>query len=233
MSNYAPPGYPPAQAVPAYPPTGYPPQRPQSGCGGCLGKFLIFLGIIFLIIIGLCCGGVYYLKSSFTKDSREAQTISEDITSIRVPALLEPVAAGRVRVPLAGTLVAQGVIYSDSDHKSVLILGEFGEALGEKFKDQLLKRLESEQFQREQVATDERDRREELKDQKSSRLERTIRNEKANFEIVEGVGVKSNKHKIRVQGAFLGKSGPAILIIEAYADTLSKEKVEEIIKSIE
>ena len=57
MSNY-----PPQQGspLPGYPQDGYPPQRPRSGCGGCLGKFLIFLGVIFLLIIVLCCGGIFY-----------------------------------------------------------------------------------------------------------------------------------------------------------------------------
>ena len=58
MSNDPPPqGYPP----PGYPQAGYPSQQPRSGCGcGCVGKFLILLGVVFLLIIATCCGVIYY-----------------------------------------------------------------------------------------------------------------------------------------------------------------------------
>lgn len=234
MSNYPQPGFPQGSPVPGYPQDGYSPQRPRSGCGcgGCLGKFLIFLGAIFLLLIALCCGGFYYMKSSVTDQPAEVQKISDEIASLRVPAPLEPIGGGRLRIPLSGTLVAEAAAYSDKEHKCVLILGSFGEALGEKFKDQLLEGIESGKFQQKTDA-DKDDKNEELKEVKKSRVERTIRDQKANFDISEGIGVKTSKRKIRVQGAFLGKTGPAILMIEAEEETLSTEKVKELINSIE
>ena len=112
-----------------------------------------------------------------------------------------------------------------------LILGAFGEVLGQNFKDQLLESMESGQFQ--QKSANKNDKSEELKDVEKSHVERKIRGQKATFEISEGVGAKTNKRKIRVQGAFLGKSGPAILMIEAEEETLSVENVKELIDSIE
>ena len=106
MSNYPQPGYPPGQPVPGYPQDGYPPERPRSGCGcgGCLGKLLIFLGVIFALILALCCGGFFYVKSSFTDQPAAAQEISDEIASLRLPAALEPVGGVRLKMPLTGAL---------------------------------------------------------------------------------------------------------------------------------
>ena len=39
--------------------------------------------------------------------------------------------------------------------------------------------------------------------------------------------------KIRVQGTFKGKTGPAIFVLDAETETLSRAKVDEIIGSME
>jgi len=237
MSNDPQSGYPLNQPQPGYPQGGYPPEQPRSGCGGCLGKFLIFLGIVFVLIFALCCGGVFYFRSyvtsSISQQPAEVQAIGDEIASLRVPAPLEPVGGGRFKIPFVGTLIAEGAAYSDKEHKCVLILGSFGQALDQNTKDKLLESLKSGQFQQNSAAKDKNDSNEELKDVTKSHVERTIRDQKGNFEITEGVGVRTNKRKIRVQGAFLGKTGPAILIIEAEEGTLSLEKVKELIDSIE
>ena len=233
MSNYPPANYPPSHLTPGYPQDGYPPQQPRSGCGGCLGKFLILLGVIFLLFIAICCGGFFYVKSSFTDQPAEAQEICDEIATLRLPELLDPVGGGRLNIPLVGTLIAEGAVYSDKEHKNVLIVGSFGEALGQGFQDQLLESLDSGQFQQKIADKDKNDKREKLRDEKTSRMERTIRDRKAVFEITEGVGVTSNQQKIRVQGHFQGKTGPAILIIEAEEETLPKEDIQKIIESIE
>ena len=228
MSNY-----PSQQGFPSqgYPQDGYPPARPRSGCGGCLGKFLIFLGVIFALVIAICCGGIFYVKSSVTGQPADVQAISDEIGPLHVPAPLEPVGGARLRVPLSGTLVYEGAIYADKDRKCTLSLVSFGEAFGQQFKDQLLKSFQSGQIQ--QRPADKGGSGEDLKDVKKTSRERTIQGDKAVFEISEGIGAQSGKQRIRVQGAFKGKSGPTIFLLDAEEDSLSRKKVEEMIDSIE
>ncbi len=76
------------------------------------------------------------------------------------------------------------------------------------------------------------DQSEELKDVKKSKLEPMIQGAKAVFDISEGTGVKSGKKKIRVQGAFKGKTGPAMFILDAEEETLPREKVDAMIESM-
>jgi hypothetical protein len=232
MSNYPPPGYyPPAN--PAY----YPPERPRSGCGGCLKWFLIISGILFLLLIALCCGaGFYaqnYFKKSVTDKPDEVRKISEEIISMRVPDSLEPVGGGRFKVPLSGTFLGQGAVYADKDKTSMLLIGSFGDIFGPGFKDQLMQSLENGPGQKKPANQDDKsDRAEELKDVVKSSINAEIGGEKAVFEMTQGVGVKSNKKKIRVQGAFRGRTGPALLIIDAEEATLSREAAEGIIRSM-
>ena len=203
MSNYPPPGYPQGQPAPGYPQAGYPPPQPRSGCGGCLGKFLIFLGVVFVLIIAMCCGGIFYARqyfaSSMTKQPAEVQKISDEIISVTVPAPLEPVGGGRFRMPLVGTPLGQGVLYSDKNQKNLLILASIGAAFGPQLKEQVLQALESGTSQK-QASSEVNEMHEELKDVKKTKIEPTILGEKAVFDITEGIGVQSNKKKIRVQG---------------------------------
>jgi hypothetical protein len=182
----------------------------------------------------MCCGGVLYLRSyiasAVSQQPAEVQAISDEIVTIHA-APLEPVAGGRFRIPFVDKTLGQGVVYADKNHKSILVLGSFGEVFGKQFQDQFLEGLEKGQFQNGPANKNKNQ--EELKDIKKTQRERMIHGEKAVFEIKEGVGVQSNKKKIRVQGAFEGKTGPAIFILDAEEESLPLDKVEKIIDSIE
>lgn len=236
MSNYPPPGMPPtAYPPPAYPP---PPQPSGCGCGGCMGKFFILLGVLFFLMLVVCCGGFFYLGSlvqhGMTQQPNEVREICDEVTSIDVPdPPLAPVGGARIKMPFTGNLIGEGAAFADKGRTAFLFVGTFGSMFGVDFKDQLLQAVENGQFQNKPANAKENERAEELKDVKKSQVDRTIRGEKAVFQITEGVGVKSGKKKIRVQGAFQGKLGPSLLIIDADEETLSREKVDDVINSID
>jgi hypothetical protein len=232
MSNYPPPGMPQT----AYPQPGYPPPQPSGcGCGGCLGKFFILLGVAFFLMLAVCCGGVFYmrsyLKKSITQQPNEVQAVSDEITAIKVPPPLAPAFGGRFNVPFSGTFLGEGAVYAAPNRKSVVILASFSDTFGPQFKDQLVKGLEAGPSENKSAGDDESH--ETLKDVKKSQIERTIRGEKAIFNVSQGVGVKSGVKKIQVQGEFQGKTGPTLLIIAGEEATLSRDKVDDIIQSID
>jgi hypothetical protein len=213
-----------------------PPQGSGCGCGGCLGKFFILLGVVFFLMIALCCGGVFYTQSYFkkaiTQQPAQVEAISDEITSMKVPSPpFSPAFGGRFNMPFAGTYLGEGAAYTAPGQKAVLIVASFSDAFGPQFKDQLMKGLEAGPGENKSGSNDQAH--EELKDVKKSKVERTIRGQSAQFEISEGVGVKTGVKKIQVQGAFQGKSGATILFIMAEEATLSREEVDKIIQSIE
>jgi hypothetical protein len=142
-----------------------------------------------------------------------------------------PSFGGRFNMPFAGTYLGEGAAYTAQGQKAVLLVASFSDTFGPQFKDQLIKGLEAGPGENKGGSND--DAHEELKDKKTSKVEKTIRGQSALFDITEGVGVKTGVKKIQVQGAFQGKSGPAILFITAEEKTLSREDVDKIIQSIE
>ncbi|MGA2258002.1 MAG: hypothetical protein ABSG53_25335, partial [Thermoguttaceae bacterium] len=198
-------------------------------------KFLIFLGVVFLLMIAMCCGGFFYLKSYFASSTSqqpaEVHKISDEIISIHIPAPLEPVAGGRFQMPILGKSLGRGAVYSDKNRTCILVLASIGDAFGPQLKEKILQGLEQGQSQNQPA--DRNENHEKLKDEKKTHRERTIQGERANFDITEGIGVQSNKKKIRVQGEFKGKTGPAILSLDADVETLPREQVDKMIDSME
>ena len=235
MSNYPPPGMSPT----AYPPAPPPPQPSGCGCGGCLGKFFILLGVAVFLMLAVCCGGGYYvvqnLKNSTTQQPGDVQAISDEIVSMRIPQPpLEAKGGGRYKLPFVGPVGEGAVFIADSGNgtkpTAMLIVASFCDAFGPQFKEHLMQGLESGSNQQKPSEND--DLNEELKNPKDSTIDRMISGEKARFHISEGTGVKSGKKKIKVNAAFQGKTGPALLMIMADESTLSRKQVEDIIKSI-
>lgn len=229
MSNYPPQGgYPP----PGYPPQGYPQMAypPRQGMG-CVAKFFILLGILFLLSMCCCCGAFFGAKHYFTAlsttDPAQVESIAEGMTTIEVPPPLEPVGGGKYNVPFSSTLLGQGAVFGEKEHDTILVLLSVGDAFPQETQDQIRQGLENSFTQQ-----NGKQEREQLKDRKETRKEKTIRGEKAVFTIVTGVGMKSGKHRIEVQGSFQGKTGPVILILNADTDRLSEEKVNGMIDSI-
>jgi len=239
MSNYPPPGYqpPPSYPTPGYPQESYPPPQPRSGygCGGCLGKFLIFLGIVFLLLILVCGGTFYYVytkfRDSLTYNAPEINKVTDEIVSTDIPDVLKPVGGGRFKMPFVDKTLGQRVVYSDKNHKAILILASWDEGFSPQAGEQILQTLET-LMQPQNDADKSSEQMEGLKEAKTTVLEREIHGAKAHFDITEGVGTQSNKPRIRAQGAFKGKSGPANLFLEADEDTLSRAQVEKTIKSM-
>jgi hypothetical protein len=232
MSNYPPPGSSTGYTQPEYSPQ---PQASGCGCGGCLGKVLIALGVVFFLIIALCCGSVFYMqsyvKNSITQQPQQVQVISDEIATIKVPAPLAPAFGGRFKVPFSGTYLGEGVVYTSPDKKSILVLASFSDAFGPQFKENLMKGLEAGPGENKSANNDELN--ENLKDTKESTIDRTIGGKPAAFRITEGTGVQSGKKKIKVIGDFQGKTGPAVLLINVEETVLSRDAVDEIIQSIE
>ena len=222
MSNYPPPGMPPtAYPQPAYPP---PPQPSGCGCGGCLGKLFMLLGVLFFLMIVVCCGGGYLLlRNSVATNAAGVDGIKDEITTMQVPQPLQPVFAARIKQ------VGEEVIYAAPDQKAIVRLTSFSDTFSTQYREMVRWMLES--VQNQPVPAENGG--EELKDLQESIIERTIRGEKVQFHIYEGVGVKSGTRKIRVDGEFKGKSGPTVLTIRAEEATLSREKVDAIIQSID
>ena len=223
-------GYPPQMGFPQQPGGAWAPP-PQTGMG-CGTKLLIVLGLLFLLMILVCCGGFfglgYYVKHAVTQDSVAVKDITEDITEIEIPSPLEPAGAGRFASPVGGKLLALGAAYVDRQRDGILILI----AAGDMFDEQTQLKIRQSLEQALQQGGVKKESREELQQRKESRKEMTIRGEKATFTIVQGVGAQSHEPRIQVQGVFQGEIGPVMLTLDANAERLPEDKVIKMLDSI-
>jgi hypothetical protein len=235
------PGYPPQTFPPRHDyPQGYPPPAgtawappPRTGMG-CGAKLLIFLGLLFLLLILVCCGGLFgvalWMKSSLTDSPEAVKLATDEIASIDVPAGLEPAGAASLHVPISGQLFAVFAAYSDkADHKSTLMLAAFGKVLDAQTQGRIRQAFE-ESLGREDSKGEGR---EPLLDRKEFQKRRVIRGEEAVFTVTKGIGAESKKPRIEVEGTFQGRTGTAMLILQADADRLPEQKVLDMLDSIE
>jgi hypothetical protein len=182
----------------------------------------------------VACGGVYFwgaswLKSNVTDNPVEIQKINSEICTIKVPDGFTPSFGLRANIPFMPKTLGKMVAYTDgAATPGVLFMievGEFGDANAQ---EQL-----QEQFAKQAQQKNGQQGTEKLTDVVTSTVERKINKAPAEFHISEGMGERSHKKKIRVNGTFRGRSGPAVITFEAFEEKVSKEKVEEMIDSIE
>ncbi len=231
------PGYPPQQGFPppqGYPPQGYlPPQGyppPRAGMG-CVAKLLIFLGIVFLLLVLVCCGGLFYWIKNAASDSPETvKAATEEIASIHVPAGFRPAAVMDMRLPFDGQIIVVDVGYKhQEDVKGFLTLTAWGDPFDDSSRESLQRFLDQTMAQHG-ILRDDRD---PLQEQHTTRKPATIRGKEAVFNIIKGLDPISRRQRIHVEGTFQGKIGMVVLVFDADAAQCSAEDVEAMLNSIQ
>jgi hypothetical protein len=240
MSNYPPqpgslpPGpQQPFPAQPGYPPGSepYPPPRAGMGCGM---KILIALGVCFLLLLILCCGGGYMVSKSFKPITapKEIDAMTREMTDIDIPARLEPTGGIDMRLPLVNKTLMRFAVYSDKNSNeekaSNLILMAMGDFFAGQNQDQIRQSI-NDSFNK---STGRQNKQEKLQNEQHSTIDRTIRGEKVTFTVVKGTGAVSHVPRMRVQGVFPGKAGMVMLLLDANTDKLPEKEIDEMIESI-
>lgn len=214
------------------PPDGMqPPRKPGMSTGA---KVLIVLGIVFLVLLVLCCGGLMlsgYFMQRWASDmaSDDPATIVEvtnGITQIEIPEELEPTASIDMKVPFSDQTIMVSVVYQDEETGSVLILASMGDAFGSENQAQMRRSID--QSLRQQGMGDQED----MVIEQSYQKDVEIRGETATFTIAKGVGKESKTPRIQVTGVFQGRSGPVMLIFNGDADKFSEDEVVQMLDSI-
>ena len=90
-------------------------------------KLLIVLGVVFGILILLCCGGgigtMVYMGTSMVSDKPDVVVAKTDeIIQIEIPDQLEPKMSFDLKVPFSGKRMMLWTVYLDEETESVLIL---------------------------------------------------------------------------------------------------------------
>jgi hypothetical protein len=239
MSTYPPPsGYPP-QGPPPYAAPQWTPPPPPAGMG-CGMKLLVLLGVVFLLLILLCCGGGFLLKGYFqrsaVKDPAEVEAVTAKIAAIEIPPPLKPAGGMSLEIPFIKKTLMLFAMYGDKPEgkadspaqDSTLVLFALGDAFRgqnqEQMRRSIQEALDKQGMQKQEV--------EQLRNEQHSEKQVTIRGQKATFTITKGIGSKSKKPRMQVQGTFEGAAGPVLLLADVDTEQIGADKVLKMLDSI-
>lgn len=214
-------------------PEGMPPyQKPGMSTGT---KVLLILGIIFLVLVLLCCGGIIvstmvigsYVSDMVSDDPQVVRQVTDEIVDIDVPEKLQPQFSMDIKVPMSDERIMVWAIYGDEASGTGVVLASFGEQFAGQNQAQMKRQME--QSLREQgYAPDEG-----LGPQEVTEREIKVRGEPVKFMFATAKDPESGKERIMVNGTFDGKTGPVMIMVFADPDVLSEEEIVEMIESIE
>lgn len=241
MSNYPQqPGYPSSGYDQ---PMGYPPDRganwqpPRQGMG-CAAKLLIFMGVVLLGLLLLCCctgiAGWRYVATAFTDDPAAIEQTRQEIGQIDIPNSMRPVGGMSLRMPFSNDVLFMGAFYGDQTGEkdkggSVLMLMATGNILDQQAQE-AIRRSFKESLEKQGTRPDEE---RPLQERREEKIVRQIRGQPAEFRLIQGKDPETKVARIQVIGTFQGKSGPTMLMMDVDAQKISEEEVRAMIDSIE
>lgn len=221
------------QPQPYMSPEGMQPPPPRQGMSTA-GKVLLILGIVFLVLILLCCGGLVattfwarsYAKESFSEDPQVVRQVTAEIGQIDVPEAMRPSFSMNMKIPFSEQRLMTMVAYEDKETQSVLILASFGEAMAAQNREQLRSQMRETLRQRglEQEKTSE--------PQETEEREITVRGQPEKFAFIKSKDAKTGKPRLEVSGTFEGKDGINLFQFSGDAEKYDEQKVVKIIESI-
>jgi len=204
-----------------------PPAKAGMGCGA---KLLILLGVLFLLLLVLCCGGMlvsgWYFGNSVSEDPDEIIALTQEIVDIEIPGELRPQLSFDMKVPFSGQEVMKWAVYADETTASFLVLASFGEALQGQDEEALADQIE--QSLRQQGLASEQN----VRDWERSTREIEVRGEPVSFDFATGEDADTGTRRIEVTGIFEGAGGPVLISFSGDAEKFPEETIVEMIESI-
>jgi hypothetical protein len=202
-----------------------PPQPPKRGMSTGV-KVILILGIIFGVLVVVCCGifgGIaWWAQSRMSKDPTVVKNATKAMTDIDIPAALQPAISMNMQP------VMTMVLYADQSSKSTLALIEPGSMMKGQNEEQMRQQLE--QSMRQQGANQPEA--EQILISHSEQKQFTIRGRPATFTIATGKGARSGAPRVQVNGTFEGKTGNVLLMLNADANKVSEPAAVQMLESI-
>lgn len=216
------------QSQPQAPGWEQPPEKKGMGTG-C--KVFLILGIIFLVLILLCCGGLMWFGSrvakGFSDDPEVVRSVTDEMLGIDIPDGLTPGGSMEMDVPFVGNMMTF-VIWNDTASQSMLVLAQMGPMFAEQQnQQQMQQQLEQSLSQQGQGAEFN------VENYQASQREVQIRGEPVTFTIATGDDRDTGAPRIQVTGMIPDDDGPIMVMFTGDADVYPEDAIVEMLESIE
>lgn len=206
-----------------------PPASARPGMSGG-AKVLLGVGIGCGVLMLLCCGFIgfsaYLVGRSFdvSDDAATIREVTDSIVSIDVPPGLEPQASVDWVMPFVNRKMFSIAIYANKEEESALVLFQIDRDFGSA--DAMKMQLEQVLQESGQGSHDEV----EIVD--AEVFETEINGGSAEFSVGKGKRENSDREVWQATGAFDGRGGPAMLLIQLDAEHYDKEQLMTALKSM-
>ena len=208
-------------------------QPPKKGMSGGT-KALLIVGIIFGLLILLCCGGlvgfgVYmasYVSDAISEDPAVVAERTGQFIQMDIPAQFSPAMSFDMTIPFSDETLMVWVVYADEPSNSMLMMASLGPMLAQQGQDDVRRQLEQSMRQQGVAAGKGAD------EWEGSVKEIEVRGEPVAFNFAAGKNTDTGAQRIEVSGMFEGQSGPVMLILSADAKVIDEQAAVEMIESI-
>ena len=208
-------------------------QPPKKGMSSGM-KTLLIVGIIFGLLILLCCGGVvgvgFYMRSyvgdAMSQDPAVIVERTSQFVEMEIPPQLSPTMSLDMAIPFSDEPLMVWVVYSDASTNSTLMMASLGQMMAQQNQDQTRQQLEQSMRQQGVAAGEGVD------EWERSVKEIEVRGEPVEFNFGIGKNTDTGAQRIELSGMIEGKSGPVMLILSADAELIDEEAAVAMIESI-
>ncbi|MDZ7620091.1 MAG: hypothetical protein U1E05_24070 [Patescibacteria group bacterium] len=214
---------------------GFSPDSPRPGMSTG-SKVLLVLGIIFLVMILLCCGGVLtvgymgqrYMEKSVSEDPQVVRQVTAEIAEVDIPEGLEPAFSMDMKVPFTGQPAVAWVVYRDQPSDSMLMLSSFGEVVDSTNREQLQAQML--QSMHEQGLSQE----ETTGPREVSERQITVSGTPETFTFITSKAPETDQPRLEVSGAFTGPRGGLVLFLfNGDAEKFPEAEIVSVLESIQ
>ncbi len=198
-------------------------------------KVLLILGIVLLICILLCCGGMAlfgffaarYAKDAVSQDPVVIAQRQAEILDIELPESFSPVASMDMKVPMVDRRMMLTVSYKGPLPGDSIVLVGIGEVLAGQPEDQMRRQIDQ-SLRQQGIGGQNTTGQWEAKEK-----EITIAGKPTKFSFQIAKNDQGEPKQFQVSGMVSGKRGPVLVMISADAQTLNEEQIDRILQSIQ
>ena len=208
-------------------------QPPKKGMSGSM-KTLLIVGIIFGLLVLLCCGGlvgfgVYmasYVSDAMSQDPAVISECTAQFVEMEIPPQFAPTMSFDMKIPISDETLMVWVVYADESSNSMLMMASLGAMMQQQNQEDVRRQLE-ESMRQQGIGANEG-----IDESESLVKEIEVRGEPVPFNFTVGKNTNTGAQRIDAVGMFTGQTGPVMLILSADAEVIDEEAVVEMIKSI-
>jgi len=196
-------------------------------------KLLLILGILFLLCVVVCCGGLAivgwqaraYMEDAVSTDPAVIDQRRAELLDVQVPEGFRPEMSIDMKVPMTDSRLMTIVAYEESAGNTFVLVG-IGDILSDMPEEQMEQEIDK-SLRQQGIGQPEAG-----VDWEVAEKEFTIGDKPSTFTYRTAKNEEGEPTRFHVTGTVDGKRGPVLIVLTVDAETMSEEEIDQVIESI-